>query len=151
MTLSIRLATVDDVSALATLMTEFYAEANFALPASAAAHTFEALFAASALGMGHMRVLFRHCHDTAWPVRLRRPDFEPQALSWIIERCMAKNPLERPESFDLLKSWIDHAFADPAWNPAQPAKTTRSFVSMLDGGSSVVDARFVIFSESGAI
>jgi GNAT superfamily N-acetyltransferase len=50
MRVAIRLATEADISALVVLMTDFYAESDFVLSAAAATRTFEALFAAPALG-----------------------------------------------------------------------------------------------------
>lgn len=46
----IRAATAADIPALVSLMTDFYAEAEIALPADAAARAFEALFAEPAMG-----------------------------------------------------------------------------------------------------
>jgi len=50
MPFAIRLATEADIPALVALMTDFYAESNFVLPAAAATQTFDALFASPALG-----------------------------------------------------------------------------------------------------
>ena len=47
-TFSIRPATADDIPALAALMTAFYAESEFELPAAAATRAFEAVFATPA-------------------------------------------------------------------------------------------------------
>lgn len=50
MPFAIRLATEADIPALVALMTDFYAESDFVLSAAAATRTFDALFAAPALG-----------------------------------------------------------------------------------------------------
>ncbi|MEP6621068.1 MAG: GNAT family N-acetyltransferase [bacterium] len=50
MPFSIRLAAEADIPALVGLMTDFYAESEFPLPAAAATRAFEALFAPPALG-----------------------------------------------------------------------------------------------------
>ncbi|MFO0762100.1 MAG: GNAT family N-acetyltransferase [Byssovorax sp.] len=50
MSVQARQATVDDIPLLVTLMTEFYAESGYPLPAGPAARTFESLLANPALG-----------------------------------------------------------------------------------------------------
>ena len=50
MPFAIRLATEADIPALVALMTDFYAESDFVLPATAATRAFSALFTSSALG-----------------------------------------------------------------------------------------------------
>jgi GNAT superfamily N-acetyltransferase len=50
MPVTIRPAAEADVSALVALMTDFYAESDFVLPAAAARRAFQALFAMPALG-----------------------------------------------------------------------------------------------------
>ena len=51
MSFAIRLAAEADIPALVALMTDFYAESNFVLSATAARRAFEALFAAPVLGV----------------------------------------------------------------------------------------------------
>jgi len=50
MSFAIRSATAADIPSLVALMTDFYAESSFMLPAAAATRAFDALFAAPTLG-----------------------------------------------------------------------------------------------------